>query len=53
MSANFIGQRRQYRHVAVSSALGMDDVNLWRVIIQQQILDPDVHEFVHPGTGLE
>jgi hypothetical protein len=21
--------------------------------IQKQILDPDVHEFVHPGTGLE
>jgi hypothetical protein len=31
----------------------MDDVNLWWVAIQKQILDPDVHEFVHPGTGLE
>jgi len=31
----------------------MDDVNLRWVTIQKQILNPDVHEFVHPGTGLE
>src|SRR5438132_11315950 len=53
MSAKFIRQRRQYRHIAIGPALGMNDMNLWWVTIQKQILDPDVHEFVHPGTGLE
>src|SRR5215469_13505263 len=53
MSAKFIRQRRQYRHVAIGSALSMDDVNLRRVPIQEQILDPDMHELVDPGTGLE
>ena len=33
MSAKFIGQRRQYWHVAISPALGTDNVNLWRVTI--------------------
>ncbi len=53
MSAKFIRQRRQYRHITIGPALSMDDVNLRWVTIQKQILDPDMHEFVHPGTGLE
>ena len=53
MSAKFIRQRRQYWHIAIGPALGMDDVNLRRITIQQQILDPDVYEFGRSGAGLE
>ena len=53
MSAKFIRQRRQDGYVAIGPALSVDDVNLRRVPIQEQILDPDMHELVDPGTGLE
>src|SRR5215471_6815468 len=46
MGAQFVRQRRQDRHVAISSTLGVDDVNLRWVAIQKKILDADVHELI-------
>jgi hypothetical protein len=53
MGAQFVCQRRQDRHVAISASFGANNVNLRWIAVQEQILDPDVYEFTYPCAGLE
>ena len=53
MSAQFVCQHRQDRHVAIGPPFSMEDVNLRWIAIQKQTLRADVHEFIHTRTGLE
>ncbi len=53
VSAKFVRQRRQDRHVAIGPPFSMGDVDLRWIAIQKQILYANVHEFIHPCTGLE
>ena len=51
MRTQFIRQSWQDRHRASSSSFRMDEVYLRWIAIQQQILDTDVHEFIHARPG--
>src|SRR6266851_4178236 len=53
MSAQFVCQGRQDRHVAIGRPFSMDDVNRRWVAMNKQIFDADVDEFSHPRTALE
>jgi hypothetical protein len=53
VSAKFVRQCRQDRHVAIGPPFSMGDVDLRWIAIQKQILYANVHEFIHPCTGLE
>jgi hypothetical protein len=35
MRTQFVRQRRQDRHVAISAPFGVDDVNLWWIAVQK------------------
>ena len=50
MRTQFVRQRRQDRHVAISAPFGLDDVNLWWIAVQ--ILDRDVHKFTILRTSI-
>jgi hypothetical protein len=51
--AEFVAERRQDRDIPVRLTLRPCDVNLRRVAVQQQILDPDVHKLINAGAGLK
>ena len=53
MRAEFVRQCRQDRHVAISPPFGVDEAQLRGIAIQQEILDADVHTFIHACPGLE
>jgi hypothetical protein len=45
MRAEFVPQRWQDRHIAISPPFGVEDAQLRGIAIQQQILDADVHKW--------
>jgi hypothetical protein len=53
VSAKFVRQRRDNRHVAIRLTFSMQNVDLWWIPVQKQILQADVNESIHTGSGLE
>jgi hypothetical protein len=48
VGAQLLRQGRQDRHVAAGLALGVGEVDPGRVVVQIQVLDPDVDELAEP-----
>ncbi len=53
VGAQFVRQRRQDRHVTISLAFGVCDVDLRRIAVEEQILHADVDELIDSGCGLK
>jgi hypothetical protein len=51
MGTQFLSKRRQYGHISVGAALAMSDVDLRRIVIQEQIFDTNVNELAHTHAG--
>jgi hypothetical protein len=51
MGPQFLSQRRQYGHIAVGAAFAMNDMDLRRIFVQEQIFDTNVNELAHTRTG--
>jgi hypothetical protein len=51
MGTQLLRERRQYRDVPVGVALCMRDVNLRRIVVQEEIFHTDMNELAHPCTG--